>query len=175
MKKTIGILLCILFLFLTGCGKNVNESQKVYNLGEEIKTDILKVKLLNARYVNSVKNNTIEVNAHEGNTLVEFTFYVENLGESEIKFAGSSQARFNSIEFNNKEYENNAIFLAKSFDNSTFEDYSLDYITLLGKNSSYFRAYMDIPVKINDLSSKVKINFYLPEGKANYQKFTYTS
>ena len=175
MKKLLVILVCSMLVLLTSCVRADSDNQKIYNLGEEVKTDTLKVKLLSASYKTLVKNGEKELTAEENHTFAEFTFYVENLGKSEIKFAGPSQARFNSVKYENNEYESNAVFLARSLDNLSWEEYSLDYITLLGKSNGYFKAYIDIPVRVDDLTSKVVLNFFLPEGKAKYQKFTYST
>ena len=193
MKKIIlyFLLVCSL-LMITGCGKEEtkeNKKNKDYKLGEVVETDVARVQLISGDYSYALSRTgddrgipkeydpTNDDNnpyvAAKGNTLVAFTFFLENLDRSSIDLAGSFNDTFIEVEHDGKKYSNEIEFVVESEDYLNWESHSSMNILLMAGKKNYYRAYMNIETDVIDFKSDVKIIFHLPSSNGKTKKFTY--
>ena len=124
-KVLIIILIGILTLGITGC--ELVSKEKNYSLGEQVKTELIKFKLLEGKYsyaLSSTLNETYGAPkeydeksdkdspflASKGHTLVALSFSVENLDRTDLELENS----FIEAKYNGKKYSDNKIEYKKN-------------------------------------------------------------
>ena len=185
-KVLIIILIGILTLGITGC--ELGSKEKNYSLGEQVKTELIKFKLLEGKYsyaLSSTLNETYGAPkeydeksdkdslflASKGHTLVALSFSVENLDRTDLELENS----FIEAKYNGKKYSDNNQFAAVSKDNLNWEEHD-DYETIVIDSGEklYVRYYIDIDEDIKDLDSTVELIVTLPSTNDKDEKFNYT-
>lgn len=180
------LILGILIIGLTGCGKNW-ESAKKYTLGKSVETDIASFKLLAGKFTYAlVRTNNDDLGtakefdateddkspyvASKGHTLVAITFYVENLDRSDVNF----DYNFVKVKYEGKEYNSDIKYVATSEDNLNWERYNSSNILLLSNEKKYYRCYIDIDTDVKDLDSTVDLTITLPTSENKDKSFKYS-
>ena len=182
MKKTIYLVLLLpILILITGCEGLPflnGDPKETHKLGDVVKTDIAKFKLLDSKYTYAL-NNSIgnelgkakEYNADsdssnpyvaaKGNTLVAITFSLENNDRSEINMDWN----FLTVKIDGKKYNPDIKYLAESNDNLNWNSYNSSNIIILASKKVYYRCYLDIDKDVKDLDSDVELLVELPTSE----------
>lgn len=187
MKKKIfiGLFMLVVLFGLTGCGNG-----ETYKLGGVVESDILKLTLNKAQFAIALENTNGEEYATpkeydadgdennpyvaaKGHTYVAFTFTVENLDRSSVEFGGSFNDDFASVKYNGKKYTEEVIFKAEAENILDWKSYDSSNVLLLTGETMMYRAYIDIPVDVENLDDTFELTFYLPTSNGGTQEFTF--
>lgn len=113
--------------------------------------------------------------ASKGHTLVSLVFTIENLDRGSIDLFGYNNG-YIYIVYDGKSYKGEFKFGARNENGEGWKDYQSSNVLILSGASSY-KAYVDIPVEIEDLSSPFEIKLNLPSStnpeKPDVKNFTY--
>ncbi len=161
-----------------------------YKLNESVQSDILELTLNTAQFAIALENGYGENYATpkeydatkdksnpnvaaKGHTLVAFSFTLKNLDRSSIDIGGNFNPSFTSVKYKGNTYKETAIFKAESKDELNWKSYSSSNILLEVGKSMMYRAYIDIPIDIENLQDTFELEFYLPNSKGKQDVFNY--
>lgn len=194
-KRSLLLFMCVMSFMLFACGSNETEKEtekkEAYVLGQIVSTDIFELTLDKADLTIAVENTNGDnfytpkaydatedarnpYVASKGHTLVAFTYTVTNLDRGSVEVDGSFNPTFLTIEYNGETYNSETIYGARSIDGLNWERYSSSNVLLLAGEKAMYRAYVDIPVEIEDLSDTFTMIFSLPNSDGKITDFTYT-
>lgn len=114
--------------------------------------------------------------APKGHTLVSVTFTAENLDRASIDLFHHNKTA--AITYNGQSFAEDEMELELGAENTNGEGWKscvgLGNILLSAGKSSSYKAYFDIPVETEDLSSPFEITINLPTSNGETQSFTYS-
>lgn len=114
--------------------------------------------------------------ASKGHTLVSMTFTVENLDRGSLDLFDSWHSDgYIYIVHDGKSYKGEFKFGAENENGEGWKDYHSSNVLLGSGETSSYKAYVDIPVEIEDLSSPFEIKLNLPNNSegSSVKNFTY--
>ncbi len=119
--------------------------------------------------------------AAKGHTLVSMTFTVENLDRASVELCDWGLYEFITIEYNGASYVGESSsddnFKTKigavNKNNEGWSTINTSQIYVYAGKTNSYKAYIDIPVEIENLSSPFEIIFNLPTSSGERQAFTY--
>ena len=98
--------------------------------------------------------------AAKGHTLVSMVFTIENLDRATVDLFRYD--RNIAIVYDGKSYKGELNFGAENENGEGWKDYRSSNVLLQSGETSSYKAYVDIPVEIEDLSSPFEIKFNIP-------------
>lgn len=115
--------------------------------------------------------------AGKGHTLVSLTFTIKNLDRTSVNLFEYEATRAIPVVYDGQTYTGQIEFGAEKIKGDKWKDYTSSNILLSAGETASYKAYVDIPVEIKDLSSPFDVSFNLPastsENRIENTKFTY--
>ena len=175
----------------TGKQNEEAEETETYALGQTVSTDIFELTLNKADLTIALENrigNEYFIPkeydaaddaknpyvASKGHTLAAFTYTAANLDRGSVNVDESFNPTFLTIEYNGETYHSDTIYGARSTDGLNWERNNSSNVLLLASDSAMYRAYVDIPIEIENLSDTFTMIFSLPNSDGTTTDFTYT-